>query len=146
MCILCSRIYSWESDLRRHMGIHIMAFTCSVCSRRFPDKYALRYHLKRGHASNRLVRSRRSRKAKGLQKKNRTEPVCQKATEIPCPVCATMMAGKTKLGLHLKLDHPQFEAYRCSECPFRTANQNVFYSHSLIHQRDEIFKVISSQN
>jgi RNase P subunit RPR2 len=81
-CPLCNLTFASAKGMKQHYGkMHIHSEKqdfCSLCSKGFNNKYALRYHIKQVH---------------------------EKTTRVTCELCGRQLYNKYVMKRHLKISH-----------------------------------------
>ncbi|XP_023342321.1 zinc finger protein 184 [Eurytemora carolleeae] len=109
----CERQFRHTCEVTDHVNVvhnHQKNYICELCSKAFPYRKSLRYHMDLKHNMNKKVES------------------------ILCPNCGDIFTSKIKLQIHITAKHRiKVQRYQCKFCDFKTHARNVITEHERTH-------------
>uniref|UniRef100_A0A8C5GYC0 C2H2-type domain-containing protein n=1 Tax=Gouania willdenowi TaxID=441366 RepID=A0A8C5GYC0_GOUWI len=168
-CDVCSKCFSQNSDLKKHMRMHTgdKPFKCDICGKCFRDKSGLNLHV-RTHTGEKPficdVCNKCCSKKSNLKKHTRIHTgekpficdVCNKcfgqkhhlqlhlrihAGEKPfiCDICGKCFSDKSGLNLHMRI-HTGEKPFKCDLCGKCFTDKSILNKHVRIHTGEKPFQ------
>ncbi|XP_045184300.2 zinc finger protein 271-like [Mercenaria mercenaria] len=109
-CDICQRTFSSHCHLRRHMVLHSskLPYTCTMCSKGFARKDALRLHTSSVHFGKKAYECDTCKK-RFVTSCNLEEHRLRHSSvrNFPCSTCGKRSKTKSDLAKHIKRKHPE---------------------------------------
>jgi len=146
-CTVCTKSFLSYESLRGHMKIDHLGFTieeqemnkCKICSKVFPNKSRLMFHLERVHTANETAECLECKKKFTnrfiflAHVKRHNEEAEGLGPSYPCTECDKSYKSKNGLKLHVDSVHLEKKDHVCDVCAYKTHCPNQFRSHQLQH-------------
>ncbi|XP_034057883.1 zinc finger protein 835-like [Gymnodraco acuticeps] len=139
-CSVCSKYFTYRSNVQRHMRVHTgeKPFSCSVCTKSFASSETLKKHM-RIHTGEKPYRCSVCEKPFS-QRENVKDHMKIHTGEKPhsCSVCMKAFSRNRNLKTHMRV-HTGEKPHSCSVCK-KAFSQNIHLKeHMRIHTGEEIY-------